>query len=59
MNFKHKINIFLENKKWLDKKIFKSKKSIDNFIYYLSQYFHNKPTLKSMANLKSYIIFQT
>ena len=37
MSLNHKINIFLENKKWLDKKIFKSKKGIDNFIYHLSQ----------------------
>jgi len=54
MNFKHKINIFLENKKWLDKKIFKSKKSIDNFIYYLSQITINEcflqPKFKKFKN---------
>ena len=32
-----KINIFIENKKWLDKRIFKSKKNIENFIGNLSQ----------------------
>ena len=57
MNFKHKINIFLENKKWLDKKIFKSKKSIDNFIYYLSQITINEcflqPKFKKFKNLKT------
>ena len=61
MNFKHKINIFLENKKWLDKKIFKSKKSIDNFIYYLSQITINEcflqPKFKKFKNLKTNINF--
>ena len=32
-----KINIFIENKKWLDKKIFKSKKNIEDFVCHLSQ----------------------
>ena len=61
MNFKHKINIFLENKKWLDKKIFKSKKSIDNFIYHLSQITINEcfvqPKFRKFKNLKTKINF--
>ena len=43
----HKINIFLENKKWLDKKIFKSKESIDKFIHHISQETINECFLQS------------
>ena len=61
MRLNHKINIFLENKKWLDKKIFKSKKSIDNFIYRLSQITVNEcflqPKFKKFKNLKTNINF--
>ena len=61
MNFEHKINIFFESKKWLDKKIFKSKKNIDNFIYHLSQITINecflKPKFKKFENLKTNINF--
>ena len=61
MNFKHKINIFLESKKWLDKKIFKSKKNIDNFIYHLSETTINECFLQSkfkkFKNLKTNINF--
>ena len=32
MIFNHKINIFLENKSWINNKIFKSKKNIEEFI---------------------------
>jgi len=61
MSLNHKVNIFLENKKWLDKKIFKSKKSIDNFIYHLSQITINEcflqPKFKKFKNLKTNINF--
>jgi len=61
MSLNHKINIFLENKKWLDKKIFKSKKSIDNFIYHLSQITINEcfvqPKFRKFKNLKTKINF--
>ena len=61
MRLKHKVNIFLENKKWLNKKIFKSKKSIDNFISYLSQITINEcflqPKFKKFKNLKTNINF--
>ena len=61
MRLKHKVNIFLENKKWLNKKIFKSEKSIDNFISYLSQITINEcflqPKFKKFKNLKTNINF--
>ena len=61
MRLKHKVNIFLENKKWLNKKIFKSKKSIDNFISYLLQITINEcflqPKFKKFKNLKTNINF--
>ena len=61
MNFEHKINIFFESKKWLNKKIFKSKKNIDNFIYHLSQITINEcflqPKFKKFKNLKTNINF--
>ena len=61
MKFKHKINIFLESKKWLDKKIFKSKNNIDNFIYNLTQITINEcflqPKFKKFKNLKTNINF--
>ena len=57
----HRINIFLESKKWVDKKIFKSKKSIDKFIYHLSQETIKKcflqPRFKRFKNLKTNVNF--
>ena len=61
MNLEQKINIFFESKKWLNKKIFKSKKNIDNFIYHLSQITINEcflqPKFKKFKNLKTNINF--
>ena len=57
----HRINIFLESKKWVDKKIFKSKESIDKFIYHLSQETIKKcflqPRFKRFKNLKTNVNF--
>ena len=61
MKVNHKIKIFLENKKWLDKKIFKSKRSINNFIHNLSKMTINEcflqPKFKKFRNLKTNINF--
>ena len=61
MKINHKVKIFLENKKWLDKKIFKSKRNIDNFIYNLSEITLNEcflqPKFKKFKNLKTNINF--
>ena len=61
MTLNHKINIFLENKKWLDRKIFKSKESIDKFIHRISQETINECFLQSrfkkFKNLKTNVNF--
>ena len=58
---KHKINIFLENNKWLDKTIFKSKRDIDKFVSNLSKTTINEcflqPKFKKFKNLKTNINF--
>ena len=61
MNKNHKINIFLENSKWLDKKIFNSKKNINKFIYNLSHYTFKEcfaqPKFRKFRKLKININF--
>jgi len=58
---KHKINIFLENNKWLDKTIFKSKRDIDKFVSNLSKTTINEcflqPKFKKFKNLKTNVNF--
>ncbi len=61
MRSKHKINIFIENKKWIAEKDFKSKKNIDNFIYILSKKTINEcflqPKFKKFRYLETNINF--
>lgn len=61
MRNNHNINIFLENKKWLNKKTFNSKKKIDNYISKLSKITlkecFSKPKYKKFGNVKTYINF--
>ena len=61
MIFNHKINIFLENKSWINNKIFKSKKNIEEFIRLLFKTTINecfsKTKFKKFKNLKTNINF--
>jgi|ETN01SMinimDraft_1059929.scaffolds.fasta_scaffold11303_5 probable rRNA maturation factor len=57
----HKINIFLENNKWLDKTLFKSKRDINKLISNLSKTTINEcflqPKFKKFKNLKTNVNF--
>ena len=57
----HKINIFLENNKWLDKTLFKSKRDINKLISNLSKTTINEcflqPKFRKFKNLKTNINF--
>ena len=49
MKINHKVNIFLESKKWLNKNIFSSQKNLNSKIYNLS-----KITLRKAFKLSKY-----
>ena len=61
MRSNSKINIFLKNKKWLDKKSFNTQKNINNFVIHSSKITLNEcfllPKFKKLKKLKIKINF--